>query len=40
MREAARIVHRNVSDVHADLTHLEVLGILGLKEGDLGEAIL
>jgi len=33
MREAARLVDRDVSDVHSDLKQLEVLGILTLKEG-------
>ncbi|GAA0296929.1 hypothetical protein [Halarchaeum salinum] len=33
MREAARLVDRDVSDVHGDLKHLEVLGILELEEG-------
>jgi predicted transcriptional regulator len=33
MREAARLVDRDVSDVHSDLKHLEVLGILTLEEG-------
>ncbi|EJN57293.1 HVO_A0114 family putative DNA-binding protein [Halogranum rubrum] len=39
MREAARLVDRDVSDVHADLKHLEVLDILELKEGGPGGAI-
>lgn len=39
MREAARLVDRDVSDVHADLKHLEVLGILKLEEGGPGGAI-
>nr|WP_210424215.1 transcriptional regulator [Halorussus ruber] len=39
MREATRLVDRDVSDVHSDLKHLEVLGILGLKEGGPGGAI-
>ncbi|RZV06188.1 putative transcriptional regulator [Natrinema hispanicum] len=39
MREAARLVDRDVSDVHADLKHLEVLGILELEEGGPGGAI-
>ncbi|WP_224337881.1 transcriptional regulator [Haloprofundus halobius] len=39
MREAARLVDRDVSDVHTDLKHLEVLGILELKEGGPGGAI-
>ena len=33
MREAARLVDRDVSDVHSDLKHLETLGVLELKEG-------
>jgi len=33
MREAARLVDRDVSDVHSDLKHLEVLGVLELEEG-------
>lgn len=33
MREAARLVDRDVSDVHSDLKHLEVLGILQLEDG-------
>ncbi|WP_117594475.1 HVO_A0114 family putative DNA-binding protein [Haloprofundus halophilus] len=39
MREAARLVDRDISDVHADLKHLEVLGILELKEGGPDGAI-
>lgn len=39
MREAARLVDRDVSDVHADLKRLEVLGILDLEEGGPGGAI-
>ena len=39
MREAARLVERDVSDVHADLKHLEVLGILELEEGGPGGAM-
>lgn len=39
MREAARLVDRDVSDVHADLKQLEVLGILDLEEGGSGGAI-
>ena len=39
MREAARLVDRDVSDVHADLKQLDVLGILELKEGGPGGAI-
>jgi len=33
MREAARLVDRDVSDVHSDLKQLEVLGILQLEDG-------
>lgn len=33
MRAAARLVDRDVKDVHSDLKHLEVLGILELEEG-------
>jgi predicted transcriptional regulator len=39
MREAARLVDRDVSDVHSDLKHLETLGILELKEGGPGGAM-
>jgi len=39
MREAARLVDRDVSDVHSDLKHLEVLGILTLEEGGPSGAI-
>ncbi|MDV7350924.1 transcriptional regulator [Halorubrum distributum] len=39
MREAARLVERDVSDVHSDLKQLEVLGILPLEEGGPGGAI-
>lgn len=39
MREAARLVDRDVSDVHGDLKQLEVLGILELEEGGPGGAI-
>ena len=39
MREAARFVDRDVSDVHSDLKHLETLGILELKEGGPGGAM-
>lgn len=39
MREAARLVDRDVSDVHADLKQLEVLGVLDLDEGGSGGAI-
>lgn len=39
MREAARLVDRDVSDVHADLKQLEVLGILELEGGAPGGAI-
>jgi predicted transcriptional regulator len=33
MREAARLVDRDVSDVHSDLKQLEVLGIIQLEDG-------
>lgn len=33
MREAARLVDRDVSDVHSDLKRLEVLNILTLEDG-------
>lgn len=33
MRAAARLVDRDISDVHADLKQLEVLGILRFEEG-------
>lgn len=39
MRQAARLVDRDVSDVHADLKGLEVLGILELDESGSGGAI-
>jgi predicted transcriptional regulator len=39
MREAARLVDRDVSDVHSDLKHLETLGVLELKEGGPGVAM-
>jgi predicted transcriptional regulator len=39
MREAARLVDRDVSDVHSDLKHLETLGILKLEEGGPGGAM-
>jgi len=39
MREAARLVDRDVSDVHSDLKHLEVLGVLALEEGSPGGAM-
>lgn len=39
MREAARLVDRDVSDVHSDLKRLEVLGVLELEEGGPGGAI-
>ncbi|MDG5778767.1 transcriptional regulator [Haloarculaceae archaeon H-GB2-1] len=39
MREAARLVDRDVSDVHADLKQLEVLGILEFEDGGPGGAI-
>jgi len=32
MRETARLADRDISDVHTDLKHLEVLGILGLEQ--------
>lgn len=32
MREAARLVDRDVSDVHSDLTRLDVLGLIELEE--------
>ena len=38
MREAARLVDRDVSDVHGDLQLLEVLGILEFEEGGPGGA--
>ena len=39
MREAARLVDRDVSDVHSDLKQLEVLGILELEAGGPGGAL-
>jgi predicted transcriptional regulator len=39
MREAARLVDRDVSDVHSDLKHLETLGILEFEEGGPGGAM-
>ena len=39
MREAARLVERDVSDVHSDLKQLEVLGILTLEAGGPSGAI-
>lgn len=39
MREVARLVDRDISDVHADLKRLEVLGILELEEGGPNGAI-
>ena len=39
MRETARLVDRDVSDVHTDLKNLEVLGVLELEEGGPGGAI-
>lgn len=39
MREAARLVGRDVSDVHSDLKHLETLGVLEVNEGGPGGAM-
>lgn len=39
MREAARLVDRDVSDIHSDLKQLEVLSILEFEEGDPSGAI-
>jgi predicted transcriptional regulator len=39
MREGARLVDRDVSDVHSDLKHLETLGILKLEDGGPGGAM-
>jgi len=39
MREAARLVDRDVSDVHPDLKQLNVLGILTLEAGGPNGAI-
>lgn len=33
IREVARILDRDVSDVHGDIKHLEVIGMLELEEG-------
>jgi len=33
MREAARLVGRDVSDVHSALKHLEVLGLIQIEDG-------
>ena len=39
IREAARLVDRDVSDVHSDLKQLEVLGTLDFEEGGPGGAM-
>ena len=39
IREVARLVDRDVSDVHPDLKQLEVLGILDFEEGGPGGAM-
>lgn len=39
MREAARLVDRDPSDVHADLKHLDVIGVVDLEDGGSGGAI-
>lgn len=39
MREAARLVDRDISDVHADLKQLEVLGVIELEAGGPGGAM-
>jgi len=39
MRQAARLVDRDVSDVHGDLKQLEVLGVLRFEEGGPGGAM-
>ena len=39
IREVARLVDRDVSDVHSDLKQLEVLGILDFEEGGPGGAM-
>jgi len=39
MREAARLVDRDVSDVHSELKQLDVMGILTLEEGGPSGAI-
>lgn len=37
MRETARLVDRDVSDVHGDLTRLELLDVVELEEGGPGQ---
>ena len=39
IREAARLVERDVSDVHGDLKQLEVLDLLEFEEGGPGGAM-
>lgn len=39
MRATARLVDRDVSDVHSDLKHLAVLGIIELEAGGAGGAM-
>lgn len=39
IRETARLVERDVSDVHADLKRLELLGALDFEEGGSGGAM-
>lgn len=39
MREASRLVDRDVSDVHSDLKQLEILGVLTFEEGGPGGAM-
>ncbi len=39
VREVARLVDRDVSDISSDLKQLEVLGILSLEEGGPGGAM-
>ena len=39
MRAAARLVDRDISDVHSDLKQLDVLGILELEDGGAGGAM-
>lgn len=39
MREAARLVDRDMSDVHSDLKQLETLGVLELEKGGPGGAM-
>jgi len=39
IREVARLVDRDVSDVHSDLKRLEVLGILDFEKGGPGGAM-